>query len=49
MTKNPLMELVKHADSSLDLSLRQIGFCARWCLDNYCTYGLVKWITYLRL
>lgn len=36
MPKNPLLELEKHAESTHDLSYRQIGFCARWCLDNYC-------------
>lgn len=33
---NPLLRLEKYATDS-DYVLRQIGFCARWCLDNYFT------------
>ncbi|XP_037959495.1 RING finger and SPRY domain-containing protein 1-like [Teleopsis dalmanni] len=32
--KNPLPDLEKHYNSK-DYLQRQIGFCARWCLDNY--------------
>lgn len=34
--RNPLINLEKHANDS-DFIMRQIGFCARWCLDNYFT------------
>jgi len=35
--ENPLVKYEKYCDSSLnsDYTLRQVGFCARWCLDNY--------------
>ncbi|XP_055836429.1 RING finger and SPRY domain-containing protein 1-like [Episyrphus balteatus] len=33
---NPLIRLEKYATDN-DYVLRQIGFCARWCLDNYFT------------
>ncbi|CAD7086433.1 unnamed protein product [Hermetia illucens] len=33
---NPLLRLETKANSS-DFITRQIGFCARWCLDNYFT------------
>lgn len=33
--ENPLLRLERHANSS-DYILRQVGYCARWCLDNYC-------------
>ena len=32
---NPLIGLEKYTDST-DYTLRQVGFCARWSLDNYC-------------
>lgn len=35
--ENPLLRLERHANSS-DYTLRQVGYCARWCLDNYCKY-----------
>lgn len=35
--ENPLLRLERHANSS-DFTLRQVGYCARWCLDNYCKY-----------
>lgn len=35
--ENPLIRLERHANSS-DYTLRQVGYCARWCLDNYCKY-----------
>ena len=25
-----------------DLAKRQVGFCAQWCLDNLCKFGLVS-------
>lgn len=28
-----------------DYILRQIGFCARWCLDNYCEYKFTDFAT----
>lgn len=33
--ENPLIRLERHANSD-DYTLRQVGYCARWCLDNYC-------------
>ncbi|XP_055299379.1 RING finger and SPRY domain-containing protein 1-like [Sitodiplosis mosellana] len=33
-TENPLLRLERHANSD-DHTLRQVGYCARWCLDNY--------------
>lgn len=33
--ENPLIRLERHANSE-DYTLRQVGYCARWCLDNYC-------------
>lgn len=33
--ENPLLRLERHANSD-DYTLRQVGYCARWCLDNYC-------------
>lgn len=32
--ENPLTRLERHTDSK-EFILRQVGFCARWCLDNY--------------
>ncbi|EAT45384.2 AAEL003343-PA [Aedes aegypti] len=32
--ENPLSRLERHTDSK-EFILRQVGFCARWCLDNY--------------
>ncbi|XP_050072267.1 RING finger and SPRY domain-containing protein 1-like [Anopheles maculipalpis] len=31
---NPLLRLERHITSN-DYTLRQVGFCAQWCLDNY--------------
>lgn len=38
--ENPLIRLERHANSS-DYTLRQVGYCARWCLDNYCKYLII--------
>lgn len=38
--ENPLLRLERHANSD-DYTLRQVGYCARWCLDNYCKYLLI--------
>lgn len=32
--ENPLTRLERHTNSK-EFILRQVGFCARWCLDNY--------------
>ncbi|KFB46398.1 hypothetical protein ZHAS_00014394 [Anopheles sinensis] len=32
--ENPLTRLERHTSSN-DYTLRQVGFCAEWCLDNY--------------
>lgn len=37
LPENPLVRLERHTDSN-NFTLRQVGFCARWCLDNYCEY-----------
>lgn len=34
-SENPLIRLERHVNST-DYTLRQVGYCARWCLDNYC-------------
>lgn len=34
LPENPLVRLERHAESN-NFTLRQVGFCARWCLDNY--------------
>lgn len=34
--EHPLLGLEKFADDETDFTMRQIGFCARWSLDNYC-------------
>lgn len=34
---NPLLELEKWAVETHYVR-RQVGFCARWCLDNLCNY-----------
>uniref|UniRef100_A0A182NUG3 RING finger and SPRY domain-containing protein 1 n=1 Tax=Anopheles dirus TaxID=7168 RepID=A0A182NUG3_9DIPT len=31
---NPLLRLERHITNN-DYTLRQVGFCAQWCLDNY--------------
>ncbi|GAB0091860.1 RING finger and SPRY domain-containing protein 1 [Sergentomyia squamirostris] len=36
LQKNPLLMLEKHVNSK-EFVMRQVGFCARWCLDNYFT------------
>lgn len=36
--ENPLVKLEKLVDDESDFTLRQIGFCAKWSLDNYCEY-----------
>ncbi|KAG4066392.1 hypothetical protein HA402_007028 [Bradysia odoriphaga] len=32
--ENPLVRLERHSNSE-DYVLRQVGYCAKWCLDNY--------------
>lgn len=39
--ENPLIRLERHANSE-DYTLRQVGYCARWCLDNYCKSLMVR-------
>lgn len=34
--EHPLLHLETHAEESEDFTMRQIGFCAKWSLDNYC-------------
>lgn len=34
--EHPLVKLEKYSEEANDYTLRQIGFCARWSLDNYC-------------
>lgn len=33
---HPLLKLQKYSNDSKDFTMRQIGFCALWSLDNYC-------------
>lgn len=35
-TSHPLLKLEIHSDELKDFTMRQIGFCALWSLDNYC-------------
>lgn len=41
LPENPLVRLERHTDNT-NFTLRQVGFCARWCLDNYCKYFSAK-------
>lgn len=34
--EHPLLKLEKFSEESKDFTMRQIGFCAQWSLDNYC-------------
>jgi RING finger and SPRY domain-containing protein 1 len=34
--EHPLLKLEMHANDTDDFTLRQIGFCSKWSLDNYC-------------
>jgi RING finger and SPRY domain-containing protein 1 len=34
--EHPLLRLEKYVDETKDLTMRQIGFCAQWSMDNYC-------------
>lgn len=36
--EHPLLNLEKHSDESRDFTMRQVGFCAQWSLDNYCEF-----------
>lgn len=38
--EHPLLKLEKYVSATDDFVLRQIGFCAKWSLDNYCEYAL---------
>lgn len=42
--ENPLIRLERHANST-DYILRQVGYCARWCLDNYCMFNRFNYQT----
>lgn len=42
-TENPLLKLEKLADSS-DYVWRQVGFCAKWALDNSCELSFLFFI-----
>ena len=39
---NPLLILEPWADTYQDYMQRQVGFCAKWCLDNLCKLNLSK-------
>ena len=41
---NPLLILEPWADTYQDYMQRQVGFCAKWCLDNLCKLNLSKLI-----
>lgn len=34
--EHPLLKLEQYSNESEDFTMRQIGFCAQWSLDNYC-------------
>lgn len=36
--EHPLLKLEKYSNDLTDFTLRQIGFCSKWSLDNYCEY-----------
>jgi hypothetical protein len=36
--EHPLLKLEKHVSDMDDFTLRQIGFCSQWSLDNYCKF-----------
>lgn len=38
--EHPLLKLEKFSEESQDFTMRQIGFCAQWSLDNYCELKL---------
>jgi RING finger and SPRY domain-containing protein 1 len=35
LSENPLVRLELFSNSAEDFVMRQVGFCAKWCLDNY--------------
>ena len=38
LDKHPLLILEPWADNYQDYMQRQVGFCAKWCLDNLCKF-----------
>lgn len=36
--EHPLLKLEKYVNDMDDFTLRQIGFCSKWSLDNYCEF-----------
>lgn len=42
LPENPLVRLERHTKSE-DYVLRQVGYCAKWCLDNYCKYMFLNY------
>lgn len=48
LPENPLVRLERHSEST-DYILRQVGYCAKWSLDNYCKYIYIYvWIRIAR-
>lgn len=39
LPENPLVRLERHYEST-EFVLRQVGYCAKWSLDNYCEFVL---------
>lgn len=40
--EHPLLRLEMFSEESKDFTMRQIGFCAQWSLDNYCELKVVN-------
>lgn len=47
--EHPLLRLEKFSEESKDFTMRQIGFCAQWSLDNYCElnnlFDVLRWLS----
>ena len=39
--EHPLLKLEQYYNESNDYTMRQIGFCAKWSLDNSCKLHLM--------
>lgn len=47
--EHPLLKLEKFSQESKDFTMRQIGFCAQWSLDNYCELNFISFFVLLLL
>jgi hypothetical protein len=39
--EHPLLNLETHVTDTDDFTMRQIGFCSQWSLDNYCECNFI--------